>query len=183
MYNDRDITHPDDAPETEHGEHGHGGFSRTPQDAGNAVGEGEQEIEERDCSRVGRSVCDHLRRAVECGDQGRYGYVDHDAHKLRSDDGTEDAEARPLFGALILSRTEILTDKGGQRHGETGDGQEAEALDLGVCAAAGHSHLAEFVDVGLYDHIGEGDDGILKPGGQTVGDHFPEYGKIKTDAP
>lgn len=145
------------------------------------MGEGEQEVEERDRPCVGRPVCDHLCRAVECGNQGRNGQVDNDAHKFRCEDGAEDAETCPLFGALVLFCTKVLADEGGQRHSETGDGQKAEAFDLGVGAAAGDSHLAEFVDVGLYHHVGECNDGILKSCGQSVGDHLMEYGEIKAD--
>lgn len=147
VQDDCDIAHPHDTPETEHGEHGHGGFSGAPQDTRDTVGEGEQEVEERDRPRVGRPVGDHLRRAVEGGNQDRYGKVNKDAHKLRRDDRAEDTEARPFFGALVLFCAQILADEGGERHGETGDGQETEPLDLGVSAAACHRHLAEFVDI------------------------------------
>lgn len=144
---DGDVAHPDDAPETEHGEHGHGGFSGAPQNTRDTVGEGEQEVEERDRPCVGRPVSDHLRRAVEGGDQDRYGKVNKDAHKLRRNDRAEDTEARPFFGALVLFCAQILADEGGERHGKTRDGQEAETLDFGVGTAPRHSHFAEFVDV------------------------------------
>lgn len=111
------------------------------------MGEGEQEVEERDRPRVGRPVSDHLWRAVEGGNQDRYGKVNKDAHKLRGNDRAEDAEARPFFGALVLFCAQILADEGGERHGETGDGQEPEALDFRVSAAPCHSHFTEFIDV------------------------------------
>ena len=147
MQDDCDIAYPDDTPETEHGEHGDGGFSGAPQDTRDTVGEGEQEVKERDRPRMGRPVGDHLRCAVEGSDQGRYGKVNKDAHKLRRDDGAEDAEARPFFGALVLFCAQILADKGGERHSKAGDGQETEALDFRVGAAARNSHLAKLVDV------------------------------------
>lgn len=109
--------------------------------------EGEQEVEERDRPGVGCPVSDHFRRAVEGGDQDRYGKINKDAHKFRGNHGAEDTEARPLFGALVLFGAQILADESGKRHSEAGDGQEAEALDLGVSAAASHRHLAEFIDI------------------------------------
>ena len=147
------------------------------------MGEGEQEVEERDRSGMDRPVGDHLRRAVEGGDQRRYGNIDKDAHKLCCDHGAEDTETRSLFGALVLFGAQILADESGQRHGETGDGQETETFDFGVGAAARHSHLSEFIDVGLYHYVGESDDGILKSRRQAVGNHLPQQGQVETDAP
>ena len=65
-----------------------------------------------------------------------------------------------------MTRAQILADEGGERHGEAGNRKKAEAFDFGVRAEAGHGHFAEGIDIGLYDHIGKGDDGILDSGGK-----------------
>ena len=51
MYDECNIRYPDDAPEAEHGNHGHRGFPRPSQDARDTVGESEQEIKEGDGPR------------------------------------------------------------------------------------------------------------------------------------
>ncbi len=168
VQNDSDVAYPENTPEAEHGEHWHGGFPGASQNACNAVGEGQKKIKEGGGPGVDGSVGDHLRRAVESGNQEGDGNIDKDSHQLRHDDGTDDAETRALFCPLIFLGTEVLADKGGERHGEAGDGKEAKALYFGVGAASGDSHFPEFIDIGLYHHIGQGDDGVLEPGRQAV---------------
>ena len=52
-----------------------------------------------------------------------------------------DAEHRAFFRPVILPGAQVLADEGGHGQREAGDGQKAEALDLGVSPAAGHRHF------------------------------------------
>ncbi len=141
----------------------------------------QKEIKERNCPRLCRTVSNDFRRPVKGADENRYGEVQEDTDQFCRKGGTENTEARSFFGALILFCTKILADKGGQRKGKTGDGKEAESFYLGIGAAAGNCHLAEFVNVGLDDDIGKGDDGILKAGGQSVCYDLAEHGQVKSN--
>ncbi len=141
----------------------------------------QKEIKERDCPRLCRTVSDDFRCPVKSADENRYGKVQEDANQFCRKDGTENTETRSFFCAFILFCPKILADKGGQRKGKTGDGKEAESFYLGIGAAAGNCHLAEFVNVGLDDDIGKGDDGILKTGGQSVCNDLAEHGQVKPD--
>lgn len=178
---DGDVGHADDAPEQQHDHHGDGGFPGAPQDSRDAVGEGQQEVEQGVVVGLGHAVGDHLGIPVEGGDQHRREVVDQNAHQLRRGDGAEDAEHRALLGPVVLPGAQVLADEGGHGQGEAGDGQKAEALDLGVGPAARHRHFPEFVDVGLDDHVGEGDDGVLEAGRETVGGDLAQHERIKAD--
>ena len=62
------------------------------------------------------------QRRGEAEDQQRDGFGD--------DCRAADAEPDALLHAVILFRAEVLADERGQRHGEAGDGQEAEAPSM-----------------------------------------------------
>ena len=70
---------------------------------------------------------------------------------------------------------EVLPNEGRQRHGEAGDRQEREALQLGVRAVGRHGDLAEGVDVGLDNDVCKADDGVLHAGRKTVADDLTEH--------
>ena len=61
----------------------------------------------------------------------------------------------------LSSPAQVLPDEGGNGRGKAGNGQEGEALHLGIGAAAAHGHLAKGIDIGLHHYIGQRDDGIL----------------------
>jgi len=71
--------------------------------------------------------------------------------------------------------TEVLPDKSRQRHGEAGNRQEREALQLGVRAVGRHGDLAEGIDVGLDNDVCKADDGVLHAGRQAVADDLTEH--------
>lgn len=145
--------------------------------------EREQEIEKCRDPGMGGAIGDHFRSAVEGGDQRRYGEVDENTHKFRHNNRTENTEPGSLFGPVVLFGAQILTDESGERHGKAGDGQKAETFYLGIGTASGDSHFAKFIDVRLYDYIGQGNDGVLKACGQTVRDDLPEHWQVKPDLP
>ncbi len=145
------------------------------------MGEGQQEIEKRSNAGMGRAIGDYFRGTIESGNQSGNGEIDTDSHKFCHDDRAENTKPGTLFSPVILPGAQILADERGKGHGETGDRQETEALDLGVGAASCYRHLAKLVDVGLHHHIGQGDDGILKSGRQSVGDDLLKHRQVETN--
>ena len=138
------------------------------------MGEGQQKVEQRDGAGLQHAQGQHRRRFGEQADQRRSGQIRQYADDLGNDGRRQDAEPRTTAGPLLLSRAQVLADVGGDGHGEAGDRQEGEALDLGVRAVGRHGVLAEGVDVGLHHHVGQGDDGVLHPGGQAVAQNLPQ---------
>lgn len=132
------------------------------------MGESQQKEKEGLCPGLSCSKGDDFGSIVESGNQQGRRKIDEHPDDFRADDGTYHSEGCALLGSVIFTRTQILADEGGKSHGEAGDRQKAEALYLGVGAAAGDSHLSELVDICLDEYIGNGDDGILEAGGQTV---------------
>ncbi len=169
MNYNRDISNPDAAPENQHDDHRNYGFSRSPQDSSHTVGERQQEEEERLRPRLARPKGDDLRCIVESGNQQRRKEIDDYPDHLRTNSCTDDAESCALPGAVIFSGPKVLADEGGKRHGEAGNRQEPKTLHLRVCAASGHSHLAELVDICLNKHVRNRNNGILESGGQPIG--------------
>ena len=180
---DGDIADPEDAPAQQHGDHGDCGFSRTPENAGGAVGEGQQTVEQADGPHMPAAKGHHIRLAIEKPDQLRCKDVGNDTNGLRHQDAAGDSKVHTLLYPVVLSGAQILSDKGGQGHGETGDGQKREALDLGIGAAARHGGSAEAVDIGLDHQIGNADDGVLNTGGKTESHDGFQAAGIKPDGP
>lgn len=174
-HDDGDIRDPDHTPEQQHDDHRHESLARAAADRCDGMGVGEQAEEQRGRAHLPRAEGDDVRRGAEEGDELRREQIHRHADQLRDDDGGDDAEARTLLGAVMQTGTEILADKGRQRHGEARDGQESEALQLGIRAVGGHGDLAEGVDVGLHDDVGKADDRVLHAGGQAVADDLAEH--------
>ena len=174
-HDDGDIRDPDHTPEQQHDDHRHEGLARAAADRRDGVGVGEQAEEQRGRAHLPRAEGDDVRRGAEEGDELRRKQIHRHADQLRDDDGSDDAEARALLGAVMQTGTEILADKGRQRHGEARDGQEGEPLKLGIRAVGSHGDLAEGIDVGLHDDVGKADDGVLHAGGQAVADDLAEH--------
>lgn len=145
------------------------------------MGEGQQAVKKGDRSCLRRPVRDDFRGAVKSRDKDGDSKVNKNAYQFCHDDGAEDAETSPFFCPFILFCPKILADKGGKGKGETGDGKKAEAFYLGIGAAACNCHFAKFVNVGLYNDIGKGNDGVLEPGREAVGNNLAQHRKIKAD--
>ena len=175
--------HPHHAPEHHHDDHGDHGPSRSPQNRGNGVGKRQQAVKQRRRPGLFHPKADHLRGGVKGRDHLRGKYKHHDPDQLRQDDGHQNPKAGPLLRPLKLPCAQILPHKGGQRHRKAVDGQEAKALHLGIGAVARHGGLAEGVDIGLHDHVGKGNDGILHAGGKADPDHLDQDPFVKADLP
>lgn len=183
LHGDGDVDDPDDAPAEHHNQHRHGGFARAAEDGGHAVRIGQQEEERRRRALMHHAEGDGFRIAGEQADQLRGEDEDQQGDGLRNRHRAENAHANPLLHAVIRLCAEVLADEGGQRHREAGDGQEAEALDAAVRAAARHGRRAELVDVALHDDVADGDDAVLQTGGQAVLQNFEERAPVKADFP
>lgn len=132
---------------------------------------GERQQKEEECLRpcLTRPESDDLCGIVKGSDEHRSKEVDEHPDYLRAYRSADGSESRALLGAVILPGSKVLADEGSKGHGEAGNRQEAEALNLRVSAASGDSHLSELVDISLNKHVRNGNDGILESGGQPVG--------------
>ena len=144
------------------------------------MGERQKEVKQSDSPRLGGSEPDHMGFIVEGGNENRGKGIDEHPDGLGDQHGAEQAEPGPLFCPVIFLCPEILADKCGQRQGKAVDRQEDKPLDLGVSAASGHCHFPEGIDVGLDDHVGEGNDRILKSGRKPVFDNTAEHGSVES---
>ena len=178
-----DIGHPEQAPAAQHGKHGHGGFACAPHNTGDAVGKGQQAVEQADGLHVPGAEPDGFLRIGEKADQLRRKQVGQHTDDLGHRAAAGDAEAYALFDPVVTACAKILSHEGGQGLRKAGHGQEGKALQLGIGAAAGHSGLAEAVDIGLDHHVGKGDDAVLHAGGQTVADNIQKAFAVETEIP
>lgn len=176
-----DIGDSDETPAGQHDIHGHCRFSAASHQSCNAVRKGSQEKEGHDGPGLAGAVINDLRIPVEGCYQLRDRCVDDEADQLCCDQTAKDAEAGSFFCPIVFSGAQVLADKSSQRHGETGDRKKGEAFDPAVSAAACHCHFSKGIDVGLDKYIGNGNDGILQSGWQTVGDDLAQHEGIQTD--
>ena len=183
VQGDGDIADPDQAPADQHSDHGHRGLARAPHDARDAMGEGQQAIEQADGPHMPHAKIDDFGGIVKNPDQLGCEQVGTDTDQLRHNAGAGDAEAHTLLYPVVFAGTQVLAHEGGKGLAEAGDGQEGEAFQLGIGAAACHSRRAETVDAALNHQIRHGDDGILDTGGQAEADDIFQAGQIKADLP
>ena len=128
-------------------------MSGTAEHGRDAVGKCQQEVEQRNRSRLHHAVVDDLRIAVECRNQDRCSSVDDKSDQFGNNDRAENAEPRSLFRTVILFCTKILADECGQRHRKAGDRQEGKALNFRIRTAACHRHFSECIDVCLHENV------------------------------
>lgn len=131
--------------------------------------------------RLRGSIGDYFGIVVKCSYEHRGKGINQDAHQLGHSDGAKDTETRALFCPVIFFGAQVLTDKRSHGHGKAGDGKEAEPFYFGIGAAACHGHFAEAVDIGLHHNIGNGNDGVLKAGGQAVLNNLLQEEEVKAD--
>ena len=181
LHHGDNISDPDHAPDRQHDEHGHKGLPRAPADSGHGVGECKQTVEQCDGTGLTDSEFYDSGSLVEQRDEPGSKNIAAYAYELRQKHGGKDAEAGAFFCPVVLLCPQILADEGGACHIEAGDGQECKAFDLGMGAIGRHSQLSEGIDLGLHDHVGESDDGILDAGGQSVAYDLYEHIFFETD--
>ena len=176
-------THPDDAPEGQHRDHGDHRAARPAHDGGQAVGKRQQAEERGAGAYLQHAEGNALRLLGEGPDEQRRQPVQQRPDQLCQSDRADDAEPRALSGALQLPGAQVLPDKGGDGSGKAGDGQKSKALHLGIGAAPRHGHLAKGVDIGLHHHVGQRDHRILQSGGEAVLQDQPGHFAVKTHLP
>ena len=181
MEGDRDVGHADHTPADHHDDHGNNGFSGAAEDSGGTVGKGQEEVKQCIDPGLAGPILDDFRGTVEGGNQMGNEKKHKDSHKLCQRDGTEYTEAGAFFYTVIFFCPDVLTGEGSNGKGKTGNREKSKAFHLGIRAAAGHSHFSERVDVGLYHHVSQGNDGILDAGRKTVGNDLPQHEEIQTD--
>ena len=181
IHDGDDIGDPDHTPYGQHDAHGDEGLACPPAYGGHGMGEGQQAVEQRRCSGLTDAQLYDSGSLVEESDEAGGEHITAHPDELGQQHCCKDAEPSALFGPVVLPGTQILADKGGAGHVEAGDGQEGEAFDLGMGSIGGHGQLAEGIDLGLDDHVGKRDDGILYTGGKPIPNDFPEHVFLKTD--
>lgn len=110
---------------------------------------------------------DDLRVGGEEPKRARAEEAEQDSH----DDCVEVAEPQKAFKALLhtveLPGPHVLSDVGGRGQGQAVGREQSKAVYLPVNVAASHGQGTEAVQIALYNDIGQGGDGGLKPGGNA----------------
>ena len=81
----------------------------------------------------------------------------------------------------MVACAKVLADEGGYCHGEGHYRNENEAFDFGIGTAARHCNIAEGIDIGLNDHVCDGDDGVVDSGRDSLMKDFLKPCEIETD--
>ena len=179
----RNVKNADAAPEGQHRRHGHDRFPAAAHDAGAAVRKRQQKVKRRNDVNVDQPIGDRFVHIHEKPKRiGRPQKQDH-ADQLRRQHTGKDPEKRASLRPAILLRPQILSDKGGQRHGHTGNGQKNKALDLGISAVPGHGKSAKSIDVGLDREIADADNRILDPGRQALRQNLADHRRVPFQFP
>ena len=79
----------------------------------------------------------------------------------------------------MLSRSQVLADKGGKHHRHTHDRQKYKALDLCIGAVSGNRVGAESVDITLDHNIAHADHRVLDARRQSLADHLSHHVSVK----
>jgi len=181
VHHHGDVGDSEYAPYGQHDKHGYECLSCTSANSGNRMGECEEEIKQRSSPCLKGAVFDDLSGVVEESYKLRGKAVINDSNKLSKHHGGNDAEPCADLCTFMLARTEILADKGGDRHVEAGYRKECKAFDLGVRAVSGRCKLSEGVDICLNDDVGESDHGVLHTRRQTVAYYLTEHISVEAD--
>lgn len=183
VYRHRDVGDAQRAPHCQHDGHRDDRASHAAQDTGTAVGEGQQEIEQRHGAGIIDAEHHHGGIVVESADKQRRKGEYHQSHRFSQQRTGDQAEFHAGFHPIVPPGSDVLADKGGQCHRKAGDGQKREALHLAVGAAACHRCRAEGVDVALYNHVGQCDHRVLHAGRDAQRDHLAQHRQIKFHLP
>ena len=183
MRGEGDVRHADDAPADGHAQHRDVCFARAAQRGGAGVRVGGKKEERHGRALMHHAEGDDLRVGIEQADELRGEDPDDQRERACDARGAEDAGAHAFFHAVRAACAQVLADERGQRHVEAGHGQEREALDARVRAAARHGRRAERVDVGLHHDVGERDDAVGQAGGHAVGENGAQGLPVKAELP
>lgn len=180
FHGEGDVGHADDAPAQRITSIGTVDLPAAAEDAASSAIR-QQEEERRGCALVPSRRRRGLRVTGEQADELRGEDEDQQGDGFCDRHRAENADADAFFTRSYAFAAEILADERGQRHREAGDGQEAEALDAAVRAAAAIAARAELVDVALHDDVRDGDDAVLQTGGQAVLQNLTKRAPVETD--
>lgn len=183
VHRHRDVGDAQRAPHRQHDGHRDDRASHAAQDAGAAMREGQQKIEQRHGAGVVDAEHHHGGIVVEGTDKQRRKGEYHQSHRLGQQRTGDQAELHADFHPVVPPGADVLADKGGQRHCKAGDGQKREALHLAVGAAACHRRRAEGVDVALYDHVGQCNHRVLHTGRNAQRHHLAQHRQIEFHLP
>ena len=180
-YRDGDIGYADYAPAKEHCIHGHFGSSCAAHNRRNRMRKGKKEEEKGFRSHLVNADCHNGGVIVEKRDYPRGDYPKDNAQNFGGSHGCKDSEAGAFKGSFVVSCAKVLADKGGYRHGERHYRNEDKSFDFGIGTASGHGIVAKGVYVGLDNNVGNGDDGVVDAGRDSLVKNFFKAGHIKAD--
>ena len=124
-------------------------------------------VERAKVSHGSHADCDYISILVKQPDSWlRKGKQQGSQHQCIND-SHHHGHNHALFYPVKFPGTIVLSRKGSDCHAEAGNGQDIEAVDFHVSTKPRHSRRTECIHAGLNQHIGKGDDHVLKSGGQT----------------
>ena len=153
MQGDGDEGNARNAPATQHNKHRHRRSPRAAHNTGCTMGERQKAVEQAVSSCTTDTAHDNLGIPVKKPHQKRSKDKDQNADHFRYAHRTKETETGAFFSTLDLTRAEILTDEGRQRHSKTGDRQKAEPFDFGIDALTGDRYFAKGIDIGLNNNV------------------------------
>ena len=167
LHRHGDIADPDHTPAGQHGKHGHGGFTRTSHNAGDAVGEGQQAVEQADGAHMLCAKVNGLLRFAEEADQLRRKYIGNNADDFCHQTAANNAETNAFFNPGMVACAQILSHEGGKRLRKAAYRQKSKAFQLGITGGVDVQprHLQTGDKILLLDACG------LAEGFDTAADH------------
>ena len=170
-----------DAADTQDGnDHRNEGFSKTPKGAGGNIHQTADKIREADETEPEHTVADGFRRVGDVQrQQGRSKEISQGTQSQTHDGRTSETDPQGLGHPLVLPCAGILAH---EVYGGLVEGIQRnvdKAFDVASGSVAGHEYIAEGVDGGLNQHIGNGEQGTLNTGGQTNPQHFGKLQSVK----
>lgn len=132
------------------------------------------EVERCHETENGGAEHNNFRNRIEERHQLRREDHDRDPDHDGNDSGYDETGADPAAGTFDLSDTEVLTDKGRGGHRDGLQQLDDDRVDLPVGGIAGHTVLAEVIDIRLNENVRERGDGDLDTGGEPDFYDLPE---------
>ena len=86
------------------------------------------------------------------------------ADTFRQNHTRQNSEERSLLRAIILFRSQVLTDKSRKRQHHRGNRDKDKAFDLGMSAGPCHGEFTERINIRLDDNVADADNRVLNAG-------------------
>ena len=118
-----------------------------------AVGKGQQEVEQRNRPRLHDTIVNDRWITVKCRNQRWCSHIDDKSDQLGYGNRAENTEACSFFRTVILFCTKILADECGQRHGKACNREKRKTLYFCIGTTACHRHFSKCIDICLHENV------------------------------